>query len=80
MGRNSRGELAPNATVMSWRGTEGGIYAAKMGHDAIMTPTTYCYLDYCQASDPENEPLNIGGYRCRREALLLRAGARLAGQ
>ena len=56
------GELAPNATVMSWRGTEGGIYAAKMGHDAIMTPTTYCYLDYCQASDPENEPLNIGGY------------------
>ena len=34
------GELAPNATVMSWRGTEGGIYAAKMGHDAIMTPTT----------------------------------------
>lgn len=33
-----------------------------MGHDAIMTPTTYCYLDYCQASDPENEPLNIGGY------------------
>ena len=56
------GELAPNATVMSWRGTEGGIYAAKMGHDAIMTPTTFCSLDYCQASDPENEPLNIGGY------------------
>lgn len=55
------GGLAPNATVMSWRGEEGGIEAAKQGHDVIMTPTTYCYLDYYQSQDP-NEPLAIGGY------------------
>jgi hypothetical protein len=40
------GGLAPNATVMSWRGMEGGIAAARAGHDVIMTPTTHCYLDY----------------------------------
>ena len=56
------GELAPNATVMSWRGMEGGIKAAQMGHDVIMTPTTYCYFDYYQTTDTENEPLAIGGY------------------
>ncbi len=55
------GGLAPNATVMSWRGTEGGIAAAKQGHDVIMTPTDYCYLDYYQSQDP-SEPLAIGGY------------------
>jgi hexosaminidase len=55
------GGLAPNATVMSWRGTEGGIAAAKQNHDVIMTPTDYCYLDYYQSQDP-NEPLAIGGY------------------
>ncbi len=55
------GGLAPNATVMSWRGTEGGIAAAKQGHDVIMTPTDFCYLDYYQSQDP-NEPLAIGGY------------------
>ncbi len=55
------GGLAPNATVMSWRGTDGGIAAAKQGHDVIMTPTDYCYLDYYQSQDP-NEPLAIGGY------------------
>lgn len=49
------GGLAPNATVMSWRGTEGGIKAAQAGHHAIMTPTTYCYLDFCQ-DDPTKEP------------------------
>jgi len=54
------GGLAPNATVMSWRGTKGGIEAAEMGHDVVMCPTTYCYLDYYQA-DPESEPLTIGG-------------------
>lgn len=54
------GGLAPEATVMSWRGVEGGIAAARMGHDVIMTPTKYCYLDYYQA-DPESEPLAIGG-------------------
>jgi hexosaminidase len=55
------GGLAPNATVMSWRGTEGGIAAAKQNHDVIMTPTDYCYLDYYQSQDP-NEPLAIGGF------------------
>lgn len=56
------GKLAPNATVMSWRGMEGGIKAAQMGHDVIMTPTTYCYFDYYQTNNTENEPLAIGGY------------------
>lgn len=56
-----QGGLAPNATVMSWRGTEGGIQAIKSGHDAIMTPGAYCYLDYNQDA-PFKEPLSIGGY------------------
>ena len=55
------GGLAENATVMSWRGVEGGIEAAKSGHDVIMTPTSHCYFDYYQSVD-ENEPLAIGGY------------------
>lgn len=55
------GGLAPNATVMSWRGEKGGIEAAKQKHDVIMTPTDYCYFDYGQG-DPKNEPINIGGY------------------
>ena len=55
------GGLAPNATVMSWRGTEGGIQAAKQNHDVIMTPTSHCYFDYYQSDRPE-EPLAIGGY------------------
>ncbi|MGB2912403.1 MAG: family 20 glycosylhydrolase [Pyrinomonadaceae bacterium] len=55
------GGLAPNATVMSWRGTKGGIEAAKAKHDVIMTPTDYSYFDYNQG-DPATEPLNIGGY------------------
>jgi hexosaminidase len=42
------GGLAPEATVMSWRGINGGIEAAKMGHDVVMTPTTFAYLDYQQ--------------------------------
>lgn len=42
------GGLAPNAAVMSWRGVKGGIEAAKMGHDVVMSPTTYAYLDYMQ--------------------------------
>ena len=56
------GEIAPNATVMSWRGVAGGLQAVRMGHDAIMTPNTFFYLDYYQALDKENEPLAIGGY------------------
>jgi hexosaminidase len=55
------GGLDPNATVMSWRGTQGGIMAAKAGNDVIMTPTAYCYFDHYQ-SDPMSEPLTIGGY------------------
>ena len=54
------GGLAPDATVMSWRGMDGGIEAARQGHDVIMTPTSHCYFDYYQA-DPEQEPLAIGG-------------------
>lgn len=55
------GGLAPNATVMSWRGEQGGIEAAKQKHDVIMTPTTYCYFDYYQSDHP-GEPLAIGGF------------------
>ncbi|HMP75733.1 MAG TPA: beta-N-acetylhexosaminidase [Kiritimatiellia bacterium] len=54
------GGLAPNATVMSWRGVEPGIEAAKLGHDVIMCPRTHCYFDHYQAG-PEGEPLAIGG-------------------
>lgn len=53
------GGLAPNATVMSWRGMIGGIEAARQGHDVIMTPTSHAYFDYYQ-SDSESEPLAIG--------------------
>ncbi len=56
------GELAENAIIMSWRGTAGGLKAAKMGHDAIMTPNSHFYIDYYQSLDTENEPLAIGGY------------------
>lgn len=55
------GGLAPNATVMSWRGVEGGMNAAKAGHDAIMTPNPYAYLDHYQ-EEPEIAPVTIGGY------------------
>ena len=55
------GGLAPNATVMSWRGVEGGMNAAKAGHNAIMTPNPYVYLDYYQ-EEPEIAPTTIGGY------------------
>ncbi|MDR0832600.1 MAG: beta-N-acetylhexosaminidase [Candidatus Symbiothrix sp.] len=56
------GGLAAGATVMSWRGTEGGIAAAKMGHNVIMTPNAYMYLDQYQSEAKENEPRAIGGY------------------
>ena len=55
------GELAKGATVMSWRGTEGGIKASAMGFDVIMTPNTYCYFDYYQSKDQDKEPFGIGG-------------------
>jgi len=55
------GGLAPDATVMSWRGIQGGIDAARQEHQVIMTPGTHCYFDHYQA-DPEFEPKAIGGY------------------
>ena len=55
------GGLAPNATVMSWRGTEGGLKAIAMGHRAIMTPGEYCYLDAYQDA-PHTQPEAFGGY------------------
>lgn len=55
------GGLAPNATVMSWRGTEGGEKAAADGHDAIMVPGAYCYLDSYQDA-PNTQPEAFGGY------------------
>ena len=55
------GGIAPEATVMSWRGTKGGVEAAKEGHDVIMTPGSHCYFDHYQG--PQNqEPLAWGGY------------------
>ncbi len=54
------GGLAPGATVMSWRGEQGGIAAANAGHDVVMAPTTHTYLDYYQGP-AESEPLAIGG-------------------
>lgn len=55
------GGLAPNAVVMSWRGEQGGIEAAKHGNHVIMTPGSHCYFDHYQG-DPAVEPLAIGGY------------------
>lgn len=55
------GGLSPNAAVMSWRGTKGGIEAAKQQHEVVMTPTTYCYFDYYQSGHP-SEPIAIGGF------------------
>ncbi|MFL0160789.1 beta-N-acetylhexosaminidase [Aquirufa salirivi] len=54
------GGLSPNAMVMSWRGTKGGIEAAKQNHDVVMSPNSFFYLDYYQA-DPKTQPLAIGG-------------------
>ncbi len=55
------GGLAPNATIMSWRGTHGGMEAVRAGHDAIMTPGEFCYIDHAQDA-PFTQPLSIGGY------------------
>ena len=54
----------PTATVMSWRGPQGGVKAAKMGNKVVMAPNNYFYLDYYQTADPvaNKEPLGIGGY------------------
>ncbi len=61
------GKLAPNATVMSWRGEEGGITAANMGHPVVMTPGAYCYLDQYQDS-PLYSPKAMGTYRPLQQA------------
>ncbi|MBM3891905.1 MAG: beta-N-acetylhexosaminidase, partial [Verrucomicrobia bacterium] len=55
------GGLTPQAAVMSWRGTKGGIAAAEAGHDVVMSPTSHCYFDYAQARGP-SEPECIGGF------------------
>jgi len=56
------GGLAPNAVVMSWRGIDGGIAAARAGHDVVMTPGSHTYFDYYQSADTTTEPLAIGGF------------------
>ena len=56
------GGLAENATVMSWRGVQGGVAAATSGHDVVMAPNTYTYFDYYQSADRDAEPLAIGGF------------------
>jgi hexosaminidase len=56
------GGIAPNATVMSWRGMEGGIEAAKQKHDVIMSPNSHVYFDHYQTTDIDSEPMAIGGY------------------
>ena len=56
-----QGGLAPNATVMSWRGEEGGILAAEAGHKVVMSPHAYCYIDAPQDA-PYSQPESIGGY------------------
>ena len=60
------GGVAPGATVMSWRGYEGGIDAARQGHQVVMCPTSHCYFDYYQA-DPEFQPEAIGGLTTLRK-------------
>ena len=56
------GDLAPGATIMSWRGTAGGIQAARKGFDVVMTPNSHMYIDYYQSREYDKEPLAIGGY------------------
>ena len=56
------GNISQTATIMSWRGTEGGIKAAQSGRNAIMTPGSYCYFDYFQAKERTKEPLAIGSH------------------
>jgi hexosaminidase len=56
------GGLAPNAAVMSWRGTDGGIAAARLKHEVVMSPGKPCYFDHYQSKDKAKEPLAIGGF------------------
>ena len=56
------GGASSTAAVMSWRGSKGGIAAAKAGNHVIMTPNVHCYLDYYQTKNPAKEPMAVGGY------------------
>ena len=56
------GGLADGAAVMSWRGIDGGVTAARQGHHVVMSPNAYTYFDYYQTDDRSKEPLAIGGY------------------
>ena len=56
------GQLAPGATIMAWRGVDHGLKGIGQGFNVIFTPNSYCYIDYYQSKDKENEPLAIGGY------------------
>ncbi len=56
------GGLAPQATVMSWRGVKGGIEAARQKHDVVMSPNSHMYIDHYQSQNKEEEPLAIGGF------------------
>jgi hexosaminidase len=56
------GGVTPTATVMSWRGVGGGIYAAERGNDVVMTPMPLCYLNFYQTESREGEGLQIGGH------------------
>ena len=62
--------MAPNATVMRWRGVNGGIEAAKQDHDVVMTPGDYCYFDHYQG-DRQTEPLAIGGFTPVEKVILM---------
>ncbi len=59
------GGISPDATVMSWRGVKGGIEAAHLGHEVVMTPTTFAYLDYTQG-DPSVDPPIYASLRCKK--------------
>ena len=63
------GGLAENAAVMSWRGEEGGIAAANLGHKVVMTPGNWCYFDHYQSTDP-NEETAIGGLTDLEEVVI----------
>lgn len=56
------GGVSETASVMSWRGLEGGIAAAKTGHDVVMTPTSYCYLNFYQSKNRDAEPMSFDAY------------------
>lgn len=64
------GGLAPNASVMSWRGEEGGIEAANQNHYVVMTPGKPCYFDHYQTENRDSEPLAIGGYNSLKSVYL----------